>query len=119
MLCELTDLGGLVSPVTALHLELHPVAFVEGADPARQDGRIVHEQVGAVGRFDEPVALFRVEPFDGALSQSNLPATLHCPNTLPEARVHAIRDSPQHHPGFRRPLRAWTSTVPGPAKSTA
>src|SRR5579864_6730166 len=56
---------------------LHGLTFIERAQPGALDGRDMDEDVlVAACRFDEPVALGRIEPFDGALLHRLPPQSL-------------------------------------------
>src|SRR5579864_2721190 len=78
----------------------HGLTFIERAQAGALDGRDMDENVlVAARRFDEPVALGRVEPFDGALLHRLPPQSVLVPSkTQANSRrtaVQMLRSTPQ------------------------
>src|SRR5699024_1202138 len=62
------DVLGLRALLSLADLELDALVLLERLEARALDGGVVDEEVGGtVLRGDEPVALLRVEPLDGAL----------------------------------------------------
>lgn len=59
--------AGLLALLAVSNFELYFVTFVQGTIACGIDARIVNEYISAVFRSDKAVALFTIEPLNGAL----------------------------------------------------
>lgn len=58
-------------------VEFNPVSLIQAAETLSLNSSVVHEHVRAVIAFDEPITLFRVEPFDSTLHFGTFLLTPH------------------------------------------
>jgi hypothetical protein len=59
---NLDHVGGLGAFLTLGHIEAHPIAFGQGLEAFRLDGRKVNENIGATILLDETETLGVIEP---------------------------------------------------------